>query len=157
MKNLIFCLIAESETFAILAMYIIPSSKIYVGKSAIPNAGRGVFAAIDIKANEVIEVCPVIEFPKKDLEFLKQTLFKNYYFMWGKGLETVAVCLGFGSLYNHSYEPNATYKKDIEHEIIHFIALYDIKKDQEITVNYNFGNPDDKSTLWMQDVPPAQS
>ncbi|MDE2026674.1 MAG: SET domain-containing protein-lysine N-methyltransferase [Patescibacteria group bacterium] len=135
---------------------ITPSSKIYLGKSFIPNAGRGVFALFDLKEGEVIESCPVIEVPKKDLPLLRQTLFVNYYFLWGKHMETVAICLGFGSLYNHSYEPNATYIKHVEEEMINFIALKDIKKGEEITVNYNHGNPYDKSPLWMKDVPPPE-
>ncbi len=135
---------------------ISPSDKVYLSKSAISNAGRGIFASVAIKAGEVIEICPVIEFPKKDLRFLKQTLLRNYYFMWGEGLQTVAVCLGFGSLYNHSYDPNATYMKHLEDETIHFNAIKDIAKDEEITVNYNHGNPNDKSPLWIKDIPQAE-
>jgi len=131
-----------------------PSTKIFLAKSSIPNAGRGLFASVDIKNGEVIESCPVIEFPQKDLQFLKQTLMVNYYFLWGKHMDTVAVALGFGSLYNHSYDPNTTYIKHVEEELINFVALKDIKKGEEITVNYNHGNPYDKSPLWMKDVPP---
>lgn len=130
-----------------------PSTKIYLGKSNIPNAGRGVFAAQNIKAGEVIEVCPVIEIPPSEIEFLKKTLLLNYYFVWGKGEEKRAICLGFGSLYNHSYEPNATYMKHLENETIHFNAITDIQKDEEITVNYNYGNPNNKSPLWIKDIP----
>ncbi|HEX7042906.1 MAG TPA: SET domain-containing protein [Patescibacteria group bacterium] len=135
---------------------ILPSTKIYLSKSTIPNAGRGVFANQDIKAGQVIEICPVIEFPKKDLEHLRQTILRNYYFQWGKGNETVAACLGFGSLYNHSYEPNATYMKHWENATIHFNAIKDIAKDEEITVNYNHGDPNDKSPLWIEDIPKSE-
>lgn len=136
--------------------HISPSSKIYLSKSSIPNAGRGVFASQDIQAGEVIEICPVLEFSKSEVQLLKQTLLINYYFQWGKGLETVAVCLGFGSLYNHSYEPNATYMKHWEEATIHFNAIKDIKRDEEITVNYNHGNPNDTSPLWIKDIPKAE-
>ena len=78
--------------------------------------------------------------------------------MWenNKNNHKAAICLGFGSIYNHSYNPNATYKKQINDLFIDFIALNDIKKDQEITVNYNYGNPDDKTTLWIKSIPPAK-
>lgn len=132
------------------------SSKIYLSKSSIPNAGRGVFAGVDIKAGEVIEVCPVLDIPIHEVKLLKQTLLINYYFLWGKGMETVAICLGFGSLYNHSYEPNATYMKHLEEETIHFNAIKDIQKDEEITVNYNHGNPNDKTPLWIKDIPATE-
>ena len=127
-----------------------PSSKIYISKSLIPNAGRGVFASTVIKKNEVIELCPIIIVPHSEIRFLQQTLLINYYFEWGYDL---AICFGYGALYNHSYSPNALYKKHLDHAYIEFIAYENISKDEEIIVNYNHGNPDDKSTLWMKDVP----
>jgi SET domain-containing protein len=78
---------------------------------------------------------------------------RDYYFMWGK--ITCAICLGFGSLYNHSYRPNATYKKLIKEQVIKFIAIEDIKRGKEITVNYNYGNPDDNSPLWIKSIDSA--
>lgn len=132
---------------------ISPSQKVYLAKSAIPNAGRGVFASKDIKMGEIIERCPVIELPPHEGHLLQQTLLINYLFEWGKG---VAVCLGFGSIYNHSYEPNATFTKHREDEQIVFSAIMDIGKDEEITVNYHHGNPNDKSPLWIKDIPPAE-
>ncbi len=129
-----------------------PSFKIYTATSHISKAGRGVFAAVDIKKGQTIEQCPVFVLPRKDYPTLKQTTMRDYYFMWGK--TTVGVCFGFGSLYNHSYQANATYKKLIKEQIIEFIAIKDIKQDEEITVNYNYGNPDDKSALWIESIKP---
>ena len=132
---------------------LIPSKKIYLSKSTISSAGRGVFAFRVIKLNEVIEKCPVFVLPGKDYLRVKKTEMRNYYFMWGK--TTAAICFGFGSLYNHSYQPNATYKKLTKDKSINFIALKDIKKGEEITVNYNYGNPKDSSTLWIKSIKPA--
>lgn len=130
---------------------ISPSDKIYLSDSSITNAGRGVFARVAIKKGEVIERCPVFVLPRKDYPVLKKTALRDYYFMWGK--TTVAICFGYGSLYNHSYTPNATYKKLIKEQTIEFVAIKDIKKDEEITANYNYGKPDDKSKLWIEDIP----
>jgi SET domain-containing protein len=132
---------------------IVPSNKIYISKSAIPNAGRGVFASSDIKKGTVIEVCPVILIPKSEVPSIQQTLLINYNFSWGKAYEARAICLGFGSLYNHAYEPNATYRKNMDTLTIEFISLKNIQKGEEITVNYHGGDPDDKSPIWMKDVP----
>lgn len=129
-----------------------PSQKIYLSKSTLPSGGRGVFAAKDIVSGELIESCPVISVHKNDVGVLARTILVNYYFSWGKGWEELAICLGFGSLYNHSYTPNAKYVKHVELDTIDFIALYNIKKDEEITVNYN-GDPDSKKPIWMKDVP----
>ena len=129
---------------------VISSPKIEIRKSQIPQAGRGVFAREFIKKGETIEGCPVLILPRKDYPIVKKTILYNYYFMCGK--VTCGICLGFGSLYNHSYKPNATYKKNIKERVIEFVALKDIKKDEEITVNYNYGNPDDKGPLWIKDI-----
>lgn len=133
---------------------VAPSKKIYLSNSTITKAGRGIFASVNILKDEIIETCPVLVFSKKDYPILKQTEMRNYYFMWGK--EICAVCFGFGSMYNHSFTPNATYLKNTKKEQIEFIAINNIKKDEEITVNYNYGNPDDKTTLWIKSIPPAK-
>jgi uncharacterized protein len=75
--------------------------------------------------------------------------------MWGgdKKKHKAGIALGFGSIYNHSYSPNATYKKFIPKQTLKFIALKNIRRGEEITVNYNYGNPDDKSDLWIKSIP----
>jgi len=67
----------------------------------------------------------------------------DYVFDWGKG--TVALALGYGSLYNHSYAPNARYDDEGQRTKI-FTALRDIEAGEEITVNYN-GHEDDQSPV----------
>lgn len=130
-----------------------PSSNIYVAQSSISKAGRGVFAAENIQKDEIIEVVPVLFLPLDDYKIAKKTRLKNYYFMWENEDQGAALALGFGSLYNHSYKPNATYKKIVNKDQINFISLKDIVEDEEITVNYNYGNPDDKTALWIDDIP----
>lgn len=126
-------------------------AKVYLAKSGIKNAGRGVFAEQDIKKNETIEICPVILVPKADMSNLTESILVTYFFYFGKKKERLAVALGFGSIYNHSYNPNATYKIKATEETINFVAIKNIKKNEEIMVNYNFGNPNDKSPLWFKD------
>jgi uncharacterized protein len=135
---------------------IIPPNKVIIAQSLINKAGRGVFAAQDIEEQEIIESCPVIEMSLEDSHRLKETQLKNYYFMWGPGeeKERVAICLGFGSMYNHSYKPNATYSKKLADHVIEFVAIKPIKKGEEVTVNYNYGKPEDKSTLWIKEIDP---
>ncbi len=131
---------------------IIASPKIELKKSQIPQAGRGVFAREPIKKNKIIEQCPVLVVPRKDYKNLKKTILRNYYFMWGK--VTCGICFGFGSFYNHSYRPNSTFKIDTKNHIIRFVAIKDIRKGEEITVNYNYGDPDSKKPLWIKDIKP---
>lgn len=128
------------------------SDKIYIKDSLILNAGKGVFAKQTIAQGELIESCPVIEVSLSDPANNDNGLLVNYFFYFGKGL---AVALGFGSLYNHSYQPNATYRIDLLRKTIEFVAIKDIQADEEITVNYNYGNPDDKSTPNVKGIPAA--
>lgn len=129
---------------------LLASNKIYISQSKMPKAERGVFARIDIQKGEIIEKCPVIEVPKYDIYNTRGSILVTYFFYFGKNKERLAIALGFGSIYDHSYKPNATYKIKPKEKIIDFVALKDIKKDEEITVNYNFGNPKDKRPLWFE-------
>jgi SET domain-containing protein len=61
----------------------------------------------------------------------------DYVFIWGK--KTVAIALGYGSLYNHSYSPNARYYDGPGRTKV-FMALRTIRAGEEILVNYN-GDP----------------
>ncbi len=114
----------------------IPKSNVYIKQSNIRGAGRGVFAARDIRKGEHIEVCPVIEISAHDMANLNESILVTYFFFHGKGKNSVFLALGFGSLYNHSFEPNATYIISPMKKTITFTAVDDIKKDSEITFNY---------------------
>lgn len=131
---------------------LLTSDKIYIGQSKIFNAGRGVYARCDIKKQEIIEKCPVIEVPKHDLANLKESILVTYFFYFGKKRERLAVALGFGSIYNHTRSPNAKYEISLTKNTIDFIALNDIKKDDEITINYNPGILKNKNPLWFEVV-----
>jgi uncharacterized protein len=136
-------------------MKLLPATGIYLDFSGIENAGRGVFAARDFRKDELIERCPVILIEENEVSDIRKTELHNYYFMWGDDPKNhkAAICLGFGSLYNHSYTPNATYRKLMDEEFVEFYAIKEIPKGEEITVNYNFGRPGDKSKLWIESIP----
>jgi hypothetical protein len=78
------------------------------------------------------------------------SVVSDYCFAWGRG--TVALALGYGSLYNHSYKPNARYD-DVWPQTKEFTALRDIAPGEEITVNYN-GDPEDRSPVWFDVIEP---
>lgn len=120
---------------------------VYVAYSEIH--GKGVFAARDIEAGEMIEICPVILFPKSQLEAVRQTFLDDYYFDWGDDEEWFALALGYGSIYNHAVHPNAEYAMDFEAQTIDFYCIAPIEAGHEITVNYN-GSPGDDSPVWFE-------
>lgn len=110
-------------------------------------SGLGVFANRDIMPGENIEKCRVILLPQKDIKYIDKTNLYNYYFSW-KFCNQIAIALGNGSIYNHSYKPNAKYQKDIKNNIIMFEAVKIIKKGEEIFVNYN-GKPTSQKKVWF--------
>jgi SET domain-containing protein len=110
----------------------------------VPGKGRGVFALRPIRKGEVIERVPVIVLPNSTLEEGPEVNpLADYCFAWGRG--TIALALGYGSLYNHSYTPNARYD-DVGPRTKVFSALRDIAQGEEITVSYN-GDASDLSPM----------
>jgi SET domain-containing protein len=106
--------------------------------------GRGVFARRAIRRGEVIERVPVLVVPAEELQRESVwTSLGSYCFLWNQ--RTVALALGYGSLYNHSYRPNARYD-DLGQRTKVFTALRDIAPGEEITINYN-GDPDDDAAV----------
>lgn len=127
-----------------------PNSKnVYVLKSR--KRGRGVFARRRISRGELIERSPVIVIPGGQWSSMDESVLSNYVFDWGEKEEHAAVALGYVSIYNHSYTPNAELTECLEEDVIEVSALRDINPDEEIFVNYN-GAPDDRDELWFQVV-----
>lgn len=107
--------------------------------------GRGVFATKKIRKGELIEVCPVLVVPKEQVPLMNKTVVKDYHFIWD-GRKT-AIALGYGSIYNHSYDPNARYC-DYGDTHFKFRAWRTIHPGEEITVNYN-GDPTCRRKVWF--------
>lgn len=116
---------------------------IYVGSSKILKGIRGVFASRDIKSGEVLEECPVIVFSKKELVYIEKTIFNHYEYEWDETND--GLVLGYlGSLCNHSFTQNVEFSRNFKNKIMIYQAVCDIKKDEEITINYNQGcSPDE--------------
>jgi uncharacterized protein len=120
---------------------------LYIAES--PGKGRGVFAQHLIHSGQLIERAPVIVVPAGQWEAMDRTVLFDYFFAWG---EHSAIALGYGSLYNHSYQPNARFVKHLTEQVIEFYALREIQPGEEILVNYNV-DPDDESPLWFHALP----
>jgi len=96
--------------------------------------GRGVFARVSIAKGTVIERVPVIVVPMGEIVTeRRQSVVMDHAFEWDR--KSIAIALGYGCLYNHSYEPNAeVYVSGLTQE---FVALRRIRPGEEITFNYN--------------------
>ncbi len=113
-----------------------------------PGKGRGVFANRAFAAGERVEWLPVLVIPQEQLRHLDRTVLRDYYFAWGPSGRDGALALGFGSLYNHSYQPNARFEICGD-EAVALVALRAIDRDEEITVNYH-GEPADEAPVWFR-------
>lgn len=111
-----------------------------------PNKGRGVFACAPFAKGAVVEVVPIILIRAEHWHYIEPTVLERYIFNFGPEGEHAAVALGYGSLYNHSFSPNAEYIKVWEEQVIRFVALRDIHEGEEITINYN-GTPESQKPM----------
>jgi hypothetical protein len=116
----------------------------------ITGKGRAIFAARDFKVGEIIESCPVLILTPTERKHCEKTLLNHYIYPW-KSTRSASVVLGYGSIINHSYTPNADWKQNFKTETMVYRALTPIKKGEEITVNYN-GEPDDMTPIEWFDM-----
>ena len=102
-----------------------------------PGAGRGVFARRAFAADEVVERFAVIVVPAEETAAVQATRLGWYVFAWEE--EHVAVGLGFGSLYNHSPQPNARWWALPEELLIELVASRPIEAGEEVLIDYAGG------------------
>lgn len=115
----------------------------------VKGKGRGVFARRWIRNGDVIERVPVLVLTADEVEDGSSwDGLAGYCFLWGE--RKLALALGYGSLYNHSYQPNARYD-DVGQRTKVFTAMRDIQPGEEITINYN-GDPKDVSAVGFEVV-----
>ena len=108
------------------------SNKIYVDDSIIH--GRGVFASSIIEKGEILEECHFINVPS-DMDY--PLILKEHFFTWPKGGNELIICLGYGSIFNHSdFDFNADWETDTNKKKLIFFATRDIMKGEEIFTNY---------------------
>lgn len=97
-----------------------------------PIHNRGIFATDDISIGDIIEMSPVINFNKKDLN--KNSILYDY-IIQNPINNKFSVMLGFASIYNHSDNNNALWTF-IDESTLCVIATKPINKGEEIFVNY---------------------
>lgn len=108
------------------------SNKIYVDESSVH--GRGVFASEFIKSGEILEEC---HFIPVDKNISYPQILHEHFFSWPKGGEDLVICLGFGSIFNHSDNDfNADWETDTTKKKLIFFSLRDIIPGEEIFTNY---------------------
>lgn len=125
-----------------------PNRLLYIAVSSIH--GRGVFSCKTIKAGSIIEECPVIKMKLQELSVRKYMVLNYYAFMIEEQSEYTGIALGYGSLYNHAENCNASYYYDKERDLMIFEALRKIEKHEEITINYLGAESKGTIDVWAQ-------
>lgn len=115
----------------------------------VKDMGRGVFALREFKKGHVIEYCPVALIPIKNKR--QRHITADYSFPWNE--DFVAISLGYGSLYNHSFSANAYVVQDENRECLIIKCHKTIQPGEQIFINYG-GGPDCKDGTWFADAPP---
>lgn len=128
----------------------------------VQGKGRGVFSKKDIKTGEIVEISPVVIFAyttttktseekiwvnnecilvrtiveKKEMPDEIDNIVFSWSYLTGNKKEESCIALGYGSLFNSANPSNMRYEADKNNNII-FIAVVDIPKDTELTINYS--------------------
>jgi hypothetical protein len=92
--------------------------------------GRGVFSNKNFEVGDVIEMAPYIE----DLTSNYKGIIRDYIFKKSIDSDKSVVAFGYGSMYNHSDIPNASWK--VVDEYVKITCVKPIKKDEEIFLSY---------------------
>lgn len=122
-------------------------SSLYIAHSG--KRGRGVFTAKTLHENDLVEICPVIVIPQAQLEKINQSVFHDYYFLWSPDQTEGALALGYGSLYNHSYQPNARIELDFANRTISFYASRAVQPGEELLIDYR-DHPQYDDKVWFE-------
>ena len=130
---------AESIVMILPILVVAPSDK----------RGRGVFASQKIAKGTIIEISPVLVLSVKDRKLVEKTILFDYIFEWGKKRKKACIALGYLSIYNHAYNANCEYEMDYDTKLMSIKAIRDIKKGEELFVNYN-AVADDVTPIWFE-------
>lgn len=106
---------------------------------SIGKFGKGVYAKKNIYKETLIFIDNVLVLSAEDTKKIQNTRLKFYGYTYNK--EQDLICLGQGSFFNHSEDPNVTFKVghltlDPAIEIITFKAAKDIKEGEQLFINY---------------------
>jgi len=119
-----------------------------VKMGVVEGRGRGMFASRKFLKGELIERAPVVAIDEKKWPNAAKTILSDYAFDWGEKDEHAAIALGYISIYNHSYSPNAQLEQMLDELMMEIVAIKDIGPGEEITINYN-GDPENQDPLWF--------
>jgi uncharacterized protein len=146
------CICGAPKCLGLIDRYVVlvptnPNSR-GLQMGVVEKHGRGMFASRKFLKGELIERAPVVAIDEKKWPNAAKTILSDYAFDWGEKDEHAAIALGYISIYNHSYSPNAQLEQMLDELMMEIIAIKDIEAGAEITINYN-GDPENRDELWF--------
>src|SRR5882757_2841503 len=89
--------------------------------------GLGLYATENIAEGTVIERAPVLPMTPTERKHAGKTILNHYMYPW-RSTRSACIAFGYGSIYNHSFTPNADWKQNFKMKQMVYTALRDIKK-----------------------------
>ena len=118
--------------------------------------GRAAFALRSFRCGETVEICPVIVTTGKFRDLPDE--LKDFVFNWrtlaGARAGSLAMALGYGSMYNHDSPANMTYEALPKKFALRFRAARDIAAGEELTINYSGGVAEDDRWFSRRGISP---
>ena len=107
-------------------------------------SGWGVFTLQPISRGEIVEIAPVIVYPKVLMDIAiwscqaegisdERLKIDQYTIRW---LDDECISLGWTGLYNHSDNNNCQFVADYEKNLIAILSTQDIAADEQLCVSY---------------------
>ena len=119
----------------ILIMILYPRDRFISNRVSVRESrlgGRGIFADRGFEVGDVIEICPTLAAHGDQWG----TSTSDYVFSGTEHPDHSVLVLGYGSLYQHSDDPNADHDLSDGDAVMTYTARRRIEKGDEITVDY---------------------
>lgn len=130
--------------------------RFYIGESTQPNAGRGLFASVDIKKGDHLEVIGIMV--DKDSVSDECTSYANAFKFaanYSDSYQKHIIPMGYGGIVNHANDKKdqnveIRYVKKNSENICVYYFLRDVKKGEEILGDYGDGWKN--LNIWAQQI-----
>ena len=113
-------------------MKLFKHKNIFVKNS--PEERFGVFTGVFISRNTLIEECHFVTIG----EGLENETVRGYMYNYESpsGVRKQIVPLGYGAIYNHNDSPNLQMYIDYDRDLMVFVAIRNIFKDEQLYIDY---------------------
>lgn len=99
--------------------------------------GHGIFTTTSIPADTTLEECPYLRIKAAECAgSLDDYVFNLESAEENGGSEVYSLVLGWGSLFNHSYDHNTEYWHDTDRDLIVFHTIKKVSAGKQLFVNY---------------------